>query len=105
MPRALSRVLLDAAVVAGAVSLPMARLVATVDQQRVRRTRTGLIAHDLERAQPGYTLLTPMFGDGTVYLVDMPAAVAHTWHPPYRPGRSGQRPDTAQPFYSAQVLR
>jgi hypothetical protein len=40
----------------------------SVDQQRVRRTRTGLIAHDRERALPGYTLFTPMLGDGTVYL-------------------------------------
>ena len=33
--------------------------------------RTGLIAHDAARAQPGYTLFAPMYGDGTVYLVDM----------------------------------
>ncbi len=32
----------------------------TVDQQRVRRTRTGLIAHDPARALDGYTLFTPM---------------------------------------------
>ncbi len=35
-----------------------------VDQQKVRRTRTGLIAHDPARAQPGYTLFAPMFGKG-----------------------------------------
>lgn len=41
----------------------------SVDPQRVRRTRTGLIAHDSARALQGYTLFAPMFGDGTVYLV------------------------------------
>src|SRR5215467_4988491 len=43
----------------------------SIDQQRVRRTRTGLIAYDPARALQGYTLFAPMFGDGTVYLVDM----------------------------------
>jgi hypothetical protein len=36
-----------------------------VDQQKIRRIRTGLIAYDPALAQPGYTLFTPMFGDGT----------------------------------------
>jgi len=40
-----------------------------VDQQRIRRSRTGLVAHDPDRAFEGYTLFTPMFGDGTVYLL------------------------------------
>jgi hypothetical protein len=48
----------------------------TVDQQRVRRTRTGLIAHDPARAMPGYALFAPMFGAGTVYLIDMRGEVA-----------------------------
>ena len=55
---------------------------ATVDQQRVRRARTGLIAHDPERALPGYTLFTPMLGDGTVYLIDMAGEVVHAWRLP-----------------------
>jgi len=42
-----------------------------VDQQKIRRSRTGLIAHDPARAQPGYTLFAPMYGDGTVYLLNM----------------------------------
>ena len=40
----------------------------TVDPQKIRRTRTGLIAHDAALAQPGYTLFAPMYGDGTIYL-------------------------------------
>src|SRR2546426_5987627 len=61
----------------------------TVDQQRVRRTRTGLISSDPERAFPGLTLFTPMFGDGTVYLVDLRGEVQHTWRLPYPPGLHG----------------
>jgi outer membrane protein assembly factor BamB len=74
-----------------------------VDQQRVRRTRTGLIAHDPALAQPGYTLFTPMFGDGTVYLVDMDGAVAHTWSLPHRPGLYGHLLDNGHLFYSGKV--
>src|SRR5215470_11201466 len=50
----------------------------TVDQRGARRTRTGLIAHDPARALDGYTLFTPMFGDGTVYLIE----VVHMWKLP-----------------------
>jgi hypothetical protein len=53
-----------------------------VDQQRIRRSRTGLVAHDPDRAFQGYTLFTPMFGDGTVYLLDMGGEVVHTWRLP-----------------------
>jgi hypothetical protein len=34
--------------------------VTTVDQQKIRRTRTGLIAHDPKLVQSGYTLFAPM---------------------------------------------
>ena len=60
-----------------------------VDQQKIRRSRTGLIAYDAALAQPGYTLFTPMYGDGTVYLLDMKGQVAHSWDLPYRPGLYG----------------
>ena len=53
----------------------------SVDQPRVRRTRTCLIAHDRERALPGYTLFTPMLGDGTVYLIDMDGQMVHAGFP------------------------
>ena len=62
---------------------------ASVDQQRVRRTHTGLIAHDPARALPGYTLFAPMLGDGTAHLVDMDGTVVHSWRLPYRPGCYG----------------
>jgi outer membrane protein assembly factor BamB len=75
----------------------------TVDQQRVRRTRTGLIAHDPARALSGFTLFAPMFGDGTVYLVDMSGAIAHTWTLPHRPGAYGYLLDNGHLFYSGKV--
>src|SRR5262249_61892605 len=76
----------------------------TVDQQKIRRARTGLIAHDPGRAQPGYTLFAPMYGDGTVYLVDMEGKVAHTWQMPHRPGLYGYLLDDGHLFYSGKVM-
>ncbi|HEX3864253.1 MAG TPA: hypothetical protein VHY35_21430 [Stellaceae bacterium] len=75
-----------------------------VDQQKIRRTRTGLIAHDLELAQPGYTLFTPMYGDGTVYLVDMAGEIVHRWQMPYRPGLYGHLLDNGNLFYGGMVM-
>ena len=75
----------------------------TVDQQRVRRTRTGLIAHDPARALSGFTLFAPMFGDGTVYLVDMSGAITHTWKLAHRPGAYGYLLDNGHLFYSGKV--
>ncbi len=58
-----------------------------VDQATWRRTRqTGLTAHEPAKAYPGYTLYTPMFGDGTVYLLDMAGNEVHTWRMPLPPG-------------------
>ena len=76
----------------------------TVDQQKIRRTRTGLIAHDPARTQPGYTLFAPMFGDGTVHLVDMDGKSAHTWRLPYRPGLYGYLLDNGHLFYGGKVM-
>ena len=77
----------------------------TVDQQRMRRTRTGLIAHDPARALDGYTLFTPMFGDGTVYLIDMRGEVVHTWKLPYSPGLYGYLLENGHLFYCGKVMR
>ena len=75
----------------------------TVDQQRVRRTRTGLVAHDPGRALDGYTLFTPMFGDGTVYLIDIRGEVVHTWKLPYSPGLYGYLLDNGHLFYCVRL--
>ena len=50
----------------------------SIDQVTLRRRGVGLIAHDGDRAFDGYTLLAPMMGDGTVYLIGMDGTVAHT---------------------------
>jgi hypothetical protein len=75
-----------------------------IDQQKIRRCRTGLIAHDPALAQPGYTLFTPMDDDGTVYLIDMAGEVAHRWHMPYRPGLYAHLLDNGHLFYSGKVM-
>ena len=68
-----------------------------VDQQKIRRVRTGLIAHDPALAQPGFTLFAPMYGDGSVFLIDMEGEVAHRWAMPYRPGLYAYLLDSADP--------
>jgi hypothetical protein len=75
-----------------------------VDQQKIRRNRTGLIAHDPELTQPGYTLFAPMYGDGRVYLIGMDGAVAHEWQMPYRPGLYGYLLDNGHLFYSGKIM-
>ncbi len=58
-----------------------------VDQTTLRRTRKlGLTAHEPSKAYPGYTLYAPMFGDGTVHLLDMEGNEVHTWRAPFPPG-------------------
>ena len=76
----------------------------SVDPQKIRRTRTGLIAHDPALAQPGYTLFTPMYGDGTVYLIDMAGEIVHRWNLPHRPGLYGHLLDNGHLFYGGKVM-
>src|SRR5918911_5731800 len=76
----------------------------SVDQQKIRRTRTGLIAHDPDLAQPGYTLFTPMYGDGTVYLIDMAGEIVHRWQMPYRPGLYAHLLDNGHLLYGGKVM-
>ncbi|MGE0257236.1 MAG: aryl-sulfate sulfotransferase [Alphaproteobacteria bacterium] len=76
----------------------------SVDQQKIRRTRTGLIAHDAALAQHGYTLFAPMFGDGTVYLIDMAGEAVHRWSMPHRPGLYGYLLDNGNLFYGGKVI-
>ena len=71
-----------------------------VDQVTLRRTRKlGLTAHDASKAWQGYTLYTPMFGDGTVYLLDMQGNEVHTWKLPYPPGDYGYLLPNGNLFY------
>lgn len=63
----------------------------------------GLTAHDPAKAWQGYTLYTPMYGDGTVYLLDMEGNAAHTWKLPYRPGDYGYILPNGNLFYLGQT--
>lgn len=72
----------------------------TIDQTTGRRTRkTGLTAHDPAKAYPGYTLYTPMFGDGVVYLLDMDGNEVHRWEMPHPPGDYGYLLPNGNLFY------
>ncbi len=76
----------------------------TVDQATWRRTRKlGLTAHDPEKAFLGYTLYTPMAGDGTVYLLDMEGNEVHTWRMPLPPGLYAYLLPNGNLFYAAKT--
>src|SRR5262245_63262203 len=45
-----------------------------------------------------------MYGDGTVYLVDMDGKVAHTWRMPYRPGLHGHLLPGGHLFYGGKIM-
>ncbi len=75
-----------------------------VDRNTIRATRAGLIACEPARAQPGYTLFSPMFGDGSVYLIDMDGQVTHRWCLPYRPGLHGHLLDNGHLLYGGKVM-
>jgi Arylsulfotransferase (ASST) len=76
----------------------------TVDQQTIRRRGTGLTAYDPALAYDGYTLFAPMFGDGTVYLIDMQGKPVHTWKLPHPPGLYGYLLDNGNLFYNGKPL-
>jgi len=75
-----------------------------VDQTTLRRTRRlGLTGHEPSKAYQGYTLFAPMFGEGTVYLVDMQGEVVHTWQAPYPPGDYGYLLPNGNLFYNGKT--
>ena len=75
-----------------------------IDPLRVRRDGTGLRAYDPELCYNGFTLFTPMNGDGKVYLIDMEGRMVHTWKMPYPPGLYGYLLDNGNLLYSGKVL-
>ena len=71
-----------------------------IDQVTWRRTRkTGLTGHDPSKAFQGYTLYTPMAGDGTVYLIDMEGEEVHRWQMSMPPGLYGYLLPNGNLFY------
>jgi len=77
---------------------------ATVDQQTRRRmARTGLTALDEAKACPGYVLYAPLYGPGTLFLIDLKGEVAHRWDLPYPPGPYGYLLANGNLFYMGKV--
>jgi len=75
-----------------------------VEQNTTKRRGVGLRALDPERASPGLTLFAPLiFGDRTVYLVDLHGKVVHTWNMPYPPGLSGYLTERGTLFYNGRT--
>ena len=75
-----------------------------IDQATWRRTRKhGLTAHDPSKAFEGYTLFAPMFGDGTVYLIDMEGNEVHRWKMPMPPGDYGHLLPNGNLFYGGRM--
>jgi hypothetical protein len=74
-----------------------------VDQNPIRRRGTGLRGLDPARASPGFTLFSPMDGDGIVYLIDLAGNVVHTWKMPYPPGLYGYLTEKGTLFYNGKI--
>ena len=76
----------------------------TIDQSTWRRTRRlGLTGYDSAGAYDGYTLYTPMWGDGAVYLLDMEGNQAHSWRLPFPPGDYGYLLPNGNLFYLGKM--
>ena len=89
---------LDAVAGAGTITPP------TIDQQTRRRiARTGLTALDRERASPGFTLYSPMYGAGTVYLIDVEGREVHRWELDSPPGLCGYLLPNGNLFYMGKA--
>ena len=74
-----------------------------IDQNTIRRRGVGLRGLDAARASAGFTLFTPMMGDGAVYLIDLSGKIVHTWHMPFPPGLYGYLTETGTLFYNGKI--
>jgi hypothetical protein len=86
-----------------ALAQPQELAVGDLEPNPIKRRGLGRRAYDPQRASPGFTLFTPQFGDGTVYLVDLEGTVVHTWKLPYPPGRYGYLTDRGTLFYNGRT--
>ena len=92
-----SRAIAQPAEAAGANALT------AIDPNAIRRRGVGFRGYDPGRVSPGFTLFTPQFGDGTVYLIGIEGDVVHTWKLPYPPGRYGYLTDRGTLFYNGRT--
>ena len=80
------------------------QLMAAIEQNTVKRRGVGLIAADLQRASPGFTLFAPHFVENKiVYLIDLKGEVVHTWNLPYPPGLSGYLTERGTLLYNGRT--
>ncbi|GAB1538012.1 aryl-sulfate sulfotransferase [Scytonema sp. NUACC21] len=74
-----------------------------VDQNTIRRRGTGLRAYNPDKAFSGYTLFTPLTGQGDVYLINLEGEIVHQWKLPYSPGLYGYLLPNGNLFYNGKV--
>jgi arylsulfotransferase ASST len=78
-------------------------MMASIEQNKLKRAGTGLRALDGDRAWPGFTLFAPYQSSvPTVYLVDMEGKLVHTWEMPY-PAQYGRLTDQGTLFYNGKT--
>jgi outer membrane protein assembly factor BamB len=75
-----------------------------MEQNKLKRSGTGLRGCDRDRAFAGFTLFAPQSGGGKVYLIDLDGRVAHTWQMPYPPGNYGYLTERGTYFYNGKTL-
>jgi len=59
--------------------------------------------HDRTKAYAGYTLFTPGFGPGDVWLIDMQGRFVHHWRMPYLPGAFGRLLPSGNLLYLCRI--
>jgi len=62
----------------------------------------GVTYHDPEKTYAGYTLFTPLGGDGSVFLIDMEGQVVHRWNLPF-PGNLAQLLDDGNLMFDGKL--
>jgi hypothetical protein len=73
------------------------------EQPTQKRRGTGVTAYDPSRAYNGYTLFTPITGNGEVYLINIKGKVVHQWKLPYPAGHYGYLLENGHLFYDGYI--
>jgi len=68
-----------------------------------RMSLQGLTHYDRNKAYEGYTLFTPIFGKGDVWLIDMQGKFVHHWRMPYSPGPYGKLLENGNLLYGCRI--
>ena len=68
-----------------------------------RTSLQGLTHHNRSKTHNGYTLFSPVFGVGDVWLIDMEGRFVHQWRMPYPPGLCGSLLPNGNLLYSCKI--